>query len=161
MQTIETTMWSLALGLLLSSLGACGAPIGPDQQEAGLEKSDAGQNQPGRSDKAGYQPNARMESPGPAESHSTSKHAITDAFRRCFDSCADKSADDRLACHNNCATQVSAGSGDPTMSACPRSCIQAFGSCLAPCTDKPSEDDVASCRMQCQTHAESCVDGCG
>jgi hypothetical protein len=160
MQTIETAMWSLGVGLLLSSLGACGAPIGPDQQEAGLEKSDASENQPGRSDKPGYQPNARAEPPGPVDAHSTSKHAITDAFRRCFDGCADTSGDARLTCHNNCANEVSAGDNGPTASACPRGCMQAFGACLAPCGEKPNAGDVASCRMHCQTVAEACVDGC-
>jgi hypothetical protein len=136
MQTLATTMWWLGLGLLLSSICACTPPVGPDQQEAGLEKSDAAR--PEKSD----------------------KHAIIDAYLRCFDSCADKSADERPACQGECTTEVSAGSGDPPASACPRSCTKAFGSCLAPCGLERSQDDVASCRKACQALAEDCVDGC-
>jgi hypothetical protein len=154
MRTIITiTMWSLGLGLL-SSLGACAPPVGPDQQEAGFEKSDT--NQPGGSDKAGKLGNARTESPEPATIHSTQKHATIDAFMRCFDSCADKPADDRPACHDNCVTNVSAGSGDPTAGACPRSCTKALGSCLAPC----GKDELVACRDQCRAVSETCIDGC-
>jgi hypothetical protein len=141
MQTLATTMWSLGLGLLLSSSCPWGPPLGPDQQEAGPEKSDAAQPQRQRSD-------------------TSSKHAIIDAYLRCFDSCADQPADERPACHDKCTTKTSAGSGDPPASACPRSCTLAFGSCLAPCGDEHSEDGVASCRRKCQALAEDCVDGC-
>jgi hypothetical protein len=157
MRTLETTISSLGLGLLLSSVGACAPPVGPDQQEAGLEKS---ADQAGGLDEAGKLGNARSESLGPAQLDNAARHALLDAYRRCFDSCADESADERPACHNNCAAEVSAGSGDPTASACPRSCTKAFGSCLAPCSDGRSEADVTSCRMQCQALAETCIAGC-
>jgi hypothetical protein len=140
MQKIATAISSLGLGLLLSSLSACSPPVGPDQQEAGLEKSDAGR--------------------AAGSNEDTSKHAVIDAYSRCFDSCADKSADDRPTCHDDCATKISAGDGNPAASACPRSCTKAFGSCLAPCGDKPSEDDVATCRKHCRALAINCVDGC-
>jgi hypothetical protein len=159
MRTIETKLRSLVLGLLLSSLSACSPPVGPDQQEAGLEKSDADQ-QRGGSDKAVKLDNFGSQSPEQAEIHNTSKHAVIDAYLRCFDGCADKSADDRLTCHDDCTDQVSAGSGDVAASACPRSCIKALGSCLLPCDHEPSEEHSATCRNQCRALAQNCVDGC-
>jgi predicted small lipoprotein YifL len=131
MHSIKTMMCSL----LLSSLTGCGPPIGPDQQEAGPEKS--------------------------GEVHDiSSTHTILDEYRRCFDGCADKSTAERPTCHDNCADKVSAAGGNPTASACPRSCSKKFGSCLAPCGDERNEDDAASCRRLCQLEAESCVNGC-
>jgi hypothetical protein len=146
MHSIKTMMCSL----LLSSLAGCGPPIGPDQQEAGPEKSDT----------AGRRGNLQTELPATGELHDSSKHAILDGYRRCFDSCADKSTAERPACHDSCADEIAVGGGNPTASACPRSCSKAFGSCLAPCGDERDQDDVASCRRQCQLDAESCLDGC-
>jgi hypothetical protein len=147
MRTSET-MWIVAIALLLSGLGACSPPVGPDQQEAGLEKADAGQ--PGKS--------GRPEAP--AEMHDTAKYGVLDEYRRCFDSCTDEPADARPTCNDDCATKVSAGSGDPPASACPRSCTKAFGACLGTCGDQHSGVDE-SCRRQCHAIAENCVDGCG
>lgn len=161
MRTIETTMWSLALGLLLSNLYGCLPPCAPacgaDQQEAGPEKAEG--YEPGGSDKTRRMGHSKTESSGPAEIHNASKHAIIDAYRRCFDGCADKSRVDRPTCHNNCAIEVSAGSGDPAGSSCPRSCVKELGACLVPCEGR-NADNEATCRIQCQALAENCVDGC-
>jgi hypothetical protein len=147
MRTIATTMWALALPL--SMLGGCVPPIapkcGPDQQEAGPEKGEAGEPD-----------EVRSESPTRAESD---KYALIDAYRRCFDSCADAAGDGRSTCLDNCADEVSADSRDPMASACPRSCVDAFGSCLDPCTE-PGEGGVEACRRSCQAAAETCLDAC-
>jgi hypothetical protein len=89
----------------------------------------------------------------------TSRHPIIGAYLGCFDSCASKSDDDRPTCHKNCAVSVSAGTGDPATSVCPRRCTEAFGKCLTPCDEK-SEDNAATCRKQCEVVAEKCVVGC-
>ena len=150
MRTIATTMGALALALPLSVLGGCVPPIapkcGPDQQEAGPEKGEAGEPD-----------ESRVESPRHSDSV---KYALIDAYRRCFDSCADEPPDQRSTCHDNCADEVSAESRDPIASACPRSCANAFGSCLDPCSDEPGEGGVETCRGHCQRVAETCVDAC-
>lgn len=89
----------------------------------------------------------------------TSRHPVIGAYMGCFDGCAGKSADDRPTCHKNCAVSVTAGTGDPATSVCPRACTEAFGTCLSPCDDK-SEDNAATCRKQCEVVAEKCVVAC-
>lgn len=87
------------------------------------------------------------------------KHPILGAYLGCYDGCVGKSADDRPTCHKNCAASVTAGTGDPAASACPRGCTEAFGSCLSPCEGK-TEDNAATCRKQCEVVAEKCVLAC-
>jgi hypothetical protein len=138
--------------------------MGPDQQEAGLEKSDSNQSggskAGGESNEADKLGSAPTEPTGRAELDDSSKHAVLDAYSRCFDGCAHKSDAERATCQNDCGTQVSVGDGNPTMSACPRGCVKAFGSCLTPCSDKRSEVDLETCRKLCRAHATVCIDGC-
>jgi hypothetical protein len=155
MPTIKTTMCALGLGLLLSGMTACDKTE-PDKQDADktkASKSDAG-------DKTGPGPAAKKE--GASERRAKpppSKHTVINEYVICVESCADKSADDRPTCHKNCAATVTAGTGDPAATACPRGCTEEYGSCLLPCADK-EPNNAATCRLQCQQLADKCVEGC-
>lgn len=89
-----------------------------------------------------------------------SKHPVIGGYFGCFDGCAGKSETDRATCVKQCAASVTAGSGDPATSACPRACVESLGACLSPCEDK-GEDDQATCRKQCEVIATKCVGACG
>ena len=89
------------------------------------------------------------------------KHPTVGAYFACFDGCVGKSKDDRATCQKNCAASVTAGTGDPTATDCPRACLETLGSCLLPCEDKSSEDDRATCHKQCEVVATKCVTACG
>jgi hypothetical protein len=95
-----------------------------------------------------------------AEGGADTKHPVVGAYYGCFDECAGKSPTDRATCEKNCAASVTAGSGDPAKSVCPRGCLESLGSCLAPCEAK-GEDDKATCRKQCEVIGTKCVEGCG
>jgi hypothetical protein len=148
MRTIKTTMCALGLGLLLSSLGAC------EKTEQG--KTDVDKPKSGKSDASDRDKKASADTPSKPPA---SKHVVVNEYVVCVESCAGKSADDRPTCHKNCAATVTAGTGDPAATACPRGCAEAFGSCLLPCDDK-SADNAATCRLQCQQLADNCIDGC-
>ena len=88
------------------------------------------------------------------------EHPMIGAYHACFDECATKGPDNRATCQKNCAASVTAGTGDPAKSDCPRACAETFGSCLSPCEDKSSPDDKATCTKQCDVDAAKCVDAC-
>jgi hypothetical protein len=191
MWTLDTTLRTLVLGMLLSCIGACEpeAPANAGKTKPDVGKSDAG-GKAADSGKATSEPlePETAEPAKPAEPTREScladceetklseddratcrllcggalapKHPLLGAYLGCHDGCVDKSADDRPTCHKNCAASVTAGTGDPATTACPRGCTEAFGSCLSPCEDK-NEDDTATCRKQCEVIAEKCVVGCG
>lgn len=149
MTAIETTLLSLGLGALLSSLCGCvvcAPACGPDQEEAGSEKKAEERSSPAE------QPHSKR------PEHK--KRDLVGEYLRCRDGCADEPAEAGPACHDKCVDEVSAAAGDPTLSSCPRSCMQNLGSCLAPCSDERSADEVTACRESCRSEGENCVDAC-
>lgn len=98
---------------------------------------------------------------GDAQAQAEAKHSTVAAYFACFDECAPQSPDDRATCQKNCAASVTAGSGNPADTACPRACVHSLGTCLAPCEELGSEDDRATCHKQCEVPANACVSACG
>jgi hypothetical protein len=144
MSMLQVTKRALAMALVLSWAGGCDPAAVPAD-------ADKGKSEPGKA-------KAEREEAKPTEPVKP-KHPVIGAYLGCFDGCAGKSADNQPTCHKNCAASVTAGTGDPATSACPRGCTEAFGSCLAPCESK-NEDDAATCRKQCEVLAEKCVVAC-
>jgi hypothetical protein len=151
MRTIKTTMGALGLALLLSSAGACDKD---EKEKTDADKPKAGQKDADKRVKDEDKTTTEAPSRPPA-----SKHVVVNEYVVCTETCAGKSADDRPTCHKNCAASVTAGTGDPASTACPRGCTESFGSCLMTCDDK-SAANAATCRIQCQQLADKCIDGC-
>jgi hypothetical protein len=187
MSMLQTTTRALAMAVLLSWTGACDPAAVPANADKG--KPEPGQSDAGGKQAEPAKPEAAKsaEPVKPAEQTKEEclagcertdlseddsatcrlrcggalapKHPVIGAYLGCFDGCAGKSADDQPTCHKNCAASVTAGTGDPATSVCPRGCTETFGSCLAPCEAK-NEDDAATCRKQCEVLAEKCIVAC-
>lgn len=107
---------------------------------------------------------------GAADNGRPSAKDVVKTFKGCASKCT---GDDAAACNDACVGEVSGADSTVTslktkddadagaIKDCAKGCLSAMVKCDGDCAGKGSDDDQATCRLNCEEPAAVCLEACG